>query len=140
MEHLGALERLADYVVVSYNHLALYPPLLAAHFMDHLLPWPSQKPLAGVFAMRSEAFHLFYDLKGPTIAFNRGGAIWINLRYYLAWHDAQVKKGDYEPALLSNYVRTLPFIDKLKDRERSSSDFVSSFLSVCLSYLRLLDL
>lgn len=56
--------------------------------------------------MRFDAFQLFFDLTGPTIAFNRSGSIWVNLRYYLSWHDAQVMAGNLEPALLSNYVST----------------------------------
>lgn len=58
--------------------------------------------------MRIDAFHLFFDLRGPAIAFNSAGAIWFNLRFYLSWHDEQVRQGVLEPALLSNYVSLLP--------------------------------
>lgn len=67
-----------------------------------------QRPLAVVFAVKPDTFNIFYDTAGPLIAFNRGGTIWINLRFYLAWHDEQVKGGYPEKALLSNFVRA-PF-------------------------------
>lgn len=38
-----------------------------------------------------KALHIFYDSTGPLIAFNRAGSIFVNLRYYRAWHDDAVQ-------------------------------------------------
>ena len=41
---------------------------------------------------------LFYDLAGPLIAFNRSGAVYCNLRYYVGWHDRDVQAGNLDGA------------------------------------------
>jgi hypothetical protein len=42
-------------------------------------------PLKEVYGIPSSAIHIFYNLSGPTIAFNRDGALFLNLRYYEGW-------------------------------------------------------
>lgn len=37
-----------------------------------------------VFDIDPRSLHVFYDLEGPVIAFNRNGSLFFNLRYYLA--------------------------------------------------------
>jgi hypothetical protein len=62
-----------------------------------------QHPVGKIFSMDPKALHLFYDMQGPLIAFNRNGSIFVNLRFYLAWHDEQVQAGHLEDALISNF-------------------------------------
>ncbi|KAK0225787.1 hypothetical protein IW262DRAFT_1357858 [Armillaria fumosa] len=59
--------------------------------------------LAAVYKLPMENLHIFNEDEGTTVAFNRNGSIFLNLRYYLAWHDEQVKKGDTNPAIVSWY-------------------------------------
>ncbi|KAK0195282.1 hypothetical protein F5146DRAFT_1100835 [Armillaria mellea] len=59
--------------------------------------------LAAVYKLRMENLHIFNEDEGTTVAFNRNGSIFLNLRYYLAWHDEQVRKGDINPAIVSWY-------------------------------------
>ncbi|KAK0561704.1 hypothetical protein OC861_005681 [Tilletia horrida] len=55
----------------------------------------------GVFKIRPGVLTVFCDSEGPTIAFNRGGAIFLNLRFYLHWHDAKVAAGQPGDAIIS---------------------------------------
>jgi len=41
--------------------------------------------LANVFRLPLSSLHIFYDLEGGLIAFNRDGSIFLNLRYYEQW-------------------------------------------------------
>lgn len=61
------------------------------------------RPVGAIFGLNPKSMHVFVDVTGPTIAFNRGGTIWLNLRYYLAWHDEAVRQGDLTDALISTY-------------------------------------
>ena len=38
-----------------------------------------------VFQLPPTSVHIFYDLAGSTIAFNRNASIFLNLRYFEAW-------------------------------------------------------
>ncbi|KAI8099843.1 uncharacterized protein BX664DRAFT_273355 [Halteromyces radiatus] len=40
-----------------------------------------------VFELKLNTLHLYYDTEGPTIAFNKSGSLFLNLRYYLALHE-----------------------------------------------------
>ena len=42
-------------------------------------------PLANVYQLPLTSLHIFYDLGGGIIAFNRNGSIFLNLRYFEAW-------------------------------------------------------
>jgi hypothetical protein len=42
-------------------------------------------PLGQVYGMPRRSLHVFQDLEGGLIAFNRNGSIFINFRYYAAW-------------------------------------------------------
>ncbi|KAJ6497900.1 hypothetical protein C8R45DRAFT_984590 [Mycena sanguinolenta] len=59
--------------------------------------------LAQVYDLPLTSLHIFYDLDGGLIAFNRNGSIFLNLRYYEAWHDADVKAGRTQAAYISWY-------------------------------------
>ncbi|KAK0212970.1 hypothetical protein DFS33DRAFT_1285718 [Desarmillaria ectypa] len=59
--------------------------------------------LAAVYKLPMENLHIFSEDEGTTVAFNRNGSIFLNLRYYIAWHDEQVRKGDMNPAIVSWY-------------------------------------
>lgn len=67
-------------------------------YIDHIV-----KPLGKLYNMDLQALHVFYDTHGPTIAFNRSGSIFLNFRYHLAWHGAQVARSMYDEALISTY-------------------------------------
>ena len=42
-------------------------------------------PLAKVYSLPMSSLHIFYDLGGGLIAFNRNASIFLNLRYFEAW-------------------------------------------------------
>jgi hypothetical protein len=43
--------------------------------------------LAGIYKIPPTSLHVFYDLAGDVIAFNRAGSIFLNLRYFEAWRE-----------------------------------------------------
>lgn len=43
------------------------------------------QPLGQVYKLPPTSLHIFYDLGGEMIAFNRNASIFLNLRYYEAW-------------------------------------------------------
>ncbi|CAD6935683.1 unnamed protein product [Tilletia controversa] len=55
----------------------------------------------GVFRLRPGVLNIFCDVEGPTIAFNREGTIFLNLRFYLAWHDKDVAARQPGDAIIS---------------------------------------
>ncbi|EST08526.1 Protein of unknown function DUF3684 [Kalmanozyma brasiliensis GHG001] len=61
------------------------------------------KPVGSIFGLDPRSMYVFCDTAGPAIAFNRGGAIYLNFRYYLAWHDEMVKQGKLADPLVSTY-------------------------------------
>ena len=61
------------------------------------------RPVGAIFGVNPKSMHVFCDTKGPSIAFNRGGSIYLNFRYYLAWHDADVQSGHLVNPLISVY-------------------------------------
>ncbi|ETS61627.1 hypothetical protein PaG_04119 [Moesziomyces aphidis] len=60
-------------------------------------------PVGSIFGLDPRSMNVFCDTEGPVIAFNRGGAIYLNFRYYLAWHDELVRQGKMADALVSTY-------------------------------------
>jgi len=60
-------------------------------------------PLRKIYRLPPSSIHIFYDTHGGLIAFNRNGSLFLNLRYYEAWHDDQVKAGDLHPGFISWY-------------------------------------
>jgi hypothetical protein len=43
------------------------------------------RPLAQVYTLPLTTLHIFYDVAGDLIAFNRNASIFLNLRYFEAW-------------------------------------------------------
>ena len=43
------------------------------------------RSLAVIFRLPLSNLHIFYDLVGDLIAFNRNGSIFLNLRYFEQW-------------------------------------------------------
>lgn len=60
-------------------------------------------PIGRIFQLDVRCLNVFCDTKGPSIAFNRGGSLFLNLRYYLAWHDDDVRQGRLAAPLVSVY-------------------------------------
>lgn len=46
--------------------------------------------IGGIYSLAPQVIHIFYDEAGGTIAFNTGGSIFCNLRFFLQLHAAQV--------------------------------------------------
>lgn len=42
--------------------------------------------VGGIYNLRPQSLHIFYNTSGASIAFNKGGAIFANLRYFLQLH------------------------------------------------------
>ncbi|EJD52006.1 hypothetical protein AURDEDRAFT_181569 [Auricularia subglabra TFB-10046 SS5] len=51
-------------------------------------------PLREIYKLPPASIHIYLDGEGPTVAFNRGGSLFLNLRFYEAWHDAEVLAGN----------------------------------------------
>ncbi|KJZ70732.1 hypothetical protein HIM_09865 [Hirsutella minnesotensis 3608] len=47
--------------------------------------------IGGIYALAPRVIHIFYDESGGTIAFNTGGSIFCNLRFFLQLHMEQMK-------------------------------------------------
>lgn len=61
------------------------------------------RPLGEVYNLPPSSLHIFYDLSGGTIAFNRNASLFCNLRFFEAWHDSQVDGGHMAEAYTSWY-------------------------------------
>ena len=59
------------------------------------------KPIIRVFNVDVNSVNVFVDVSGPSIAFNRGGQLFLNFRYHLIWFDEEVKQGNLTNALIS---------------------------------------
>ena len=44
-------------------------------------------PVAELYGLSLTLLHVFYDVAGGPIAFNRDGSIFLNLRYFEAWRE-----------------------------------------------------
>ncbi|MBW0477365.1 hypothetical protein O181_017080, partial [Austropuccinia psidii MF-1] len=60
-------------------------------------------PIGALFDIDPNSLHIFYDLEGPIIAFNKSGSLFFNLRFYLAWYDEEVKVGNISNALIGTF-------------------------------------
>lgn len=43
------------------------------------------KPLRNLYKLPPASISIFFDLQGDSIAFNRNGSIFLNLRYFESW-------------------------------------------------------
>jgi len=55
-----------------------------ARFLHVLLP------LVSIFKIPQTSLHVFADKEGQLVAFNRGGSLFMNLRYFEAWRTFRV--------------------------------------------------
>ncbi|KZT61430.1 hypothetical protein CALCODRAFT_9895 [Calocera cornea HHB12733] len=87
-----------------------------------------------LYGIPQTSLHIFFDMEGPLIAFNRNGSIFLNLRYYEAWHDADVQRGELTKALISWYFTLAHEIaHNLVQPHNSEHEFY--FSSLCESKL-----
>jgi len=61
------------------------------------------KPLVELYRIPQTSLQVFADKEGQLISFNRSGCLVMNLRYFEAWHDFDVQRGDFNKALISWY-------------------------------------
>ncbi|KAI9302818.1 hypothetical protein BJ944DRAFT_242011 [Cunninghamella echinulata] len=94
LTHVGRIKGLEFYVHKEVNQdSVLTQHGQAIHRFAHIVI-----ALATIFELKLNTVHLFYDTEGSTIAFNKSGSLFLNLRYYLALH---------EPTTVNDPVETL---------------------------------
>ncbi|KAH8102310.1 hypothetical protein BXZ70DRAFT_1017278, partial [Cristinia sonorae] len=92
------------------------------------------RPLAQVYDLPPTSLHIFYDLSGDLIAFNRNGSLFLNLRFFEAWHDGEVQAGNLSKAYISWYFTLAHEIaHNLVQPHNSEHEFY--FSSICESRL-----
>ncbi|KAH9485292.1 hypothetical protein JR316_0002200 [Psilocybe cubensis] len=92
------------------------------------------KPLATIYDLPLTKLHIFYDLEGGIIAFNRNGSIFLNLRYFEEWHDTDVKNEKLQDAYISWYFTIAHEIaHNLVQPHNSEHEFY--FSAICERYL-----
>ncbi|GAA6001650.1 hypothetical protein JCM10207_002248 [Rhodosporidiobolus poonsookiae] len=111
------------------------PTNFVAEHHSALLRFVTQviRPVGDVFGIDPRALHVFHDLEGPLIAFNRNGSLYLNSRYYFAWHDKLVADGQLEEALTSVFFTLGHELahNLVKPHDAEHSFYFSSF---CESY------
>ncbi|KAA1076386.1 hypothetical protein PGT21_005519 [Puccinia graminis f. sp. tritici] len=102
---LSTISGLRFYVSRSINQHNLNGELVLFQFGDAIVRYVELvvKPVGEIFDIDPNSLHIFYDLEGPIIAFNRNGSLFFNLRYYLSWYDEEVKKGNLSNALIGTF-------------------------------------
>ncbi|KAJ7078918.1 hypothetical protein B0H15DRAFT_859732 [Mycena belliarum] len=94
--------------------------------------------LSQVYNLPLTSLHIFYDLEGGLIAFNRNGSIFFNLRYYESWHDIDVKAGLPQAAYVSWYFTLAHEIaHNLVQPHNSEHEFY--FSAICEKHLSALS-
>ncbi|KAI0637255.1 hypothetical protein C8Q77DRAFT_1216014 [Trametes polyzona] len=92
------------------------------------------RPLQDVYTLPPSSLHIFYDSAGDTIAFNRNASLFLNLRYFEQWHDAEVAAGNRTNAYISWYFTLAHEIaHNLVQPHNSEHEFY--FSSICEQYL-----
>jgi len=90
-------------------------------------------PLANIYQLPLTSLHIFYDLEGDIIAFNRNGSLFLNLRFFEAWHDLDVKRGKLDTAYTSWYYTLAHEIaHNLVQPHNSEHEFY--FSAICEKY------
>ncbi|CAO3616217.1 unnamed protein product [Cunninghamella blakesleeana] len=83
LTHVGRTKGLEFYVHKDVNHDSVLTQYgQAIHRFAHVVT-----ALTTIFELKLNTVHLFYDTEGSTIAFNKSGSLFLNLRYYLALHE-----------------------------------------------------
>ncbi|KAH9946348.1 uncharacterized protein BXZ73DRAFT_86493 [Epithele typhae] len=92
------------------------------------------RPLQEVYTLPPTSLHIFYDRAGELIAFNRSASLFLNLRYFEQWHDAEVQAGILMNAYISWYFTLAHEIaHNLVKEHNSEHEFY--FSSICEQYL-----
>lgn len=91
-------------------------------------------PLVAIYKIPQSSLHVFADNEGQLVAFNRNGSLFMNLRYYEAWHDRDVQGGDFSKAYISWYFTLAHEIaHNLVHPHNSEHEFY--FSAICEAYL-----
>ncbi|KAJ3518784.1 hypothetical protein NMY22_g13511 [Coprinellus aureogranulatus] len=107
---------------ISDNQAAL------ARFIHILLP------LSRVYDLPQSTMHIFYDVTGGLIAFNRNASLFMNFRFYQQWHDTEVKNNQLNSAYISWYFTLAHEIaHNLVQPHNSEHEFY--FSAICEKYL-----
>lgn len=77
------------------------------------------KPLADVYELPPTSLHVFYDVSGATIAFNRNASLFLNLRFFEAWRKLSI--------LLSTWI--LPLICVVDDEDVRKGELSKAYIS-----------
>ncbi|KAI0077558.1 hypothetical protein K474DRAFT_1750473 [Panus rudis PR-1116 ss-1] len=90
--------------------------------------------LVQVYGLPSSSVHIFLDVTGDLIAFNRNASLFLNLRFFETWHDAEVSNGDLFKAYVSWYFTLAHEIaHNLVQPHNSEHEFY--FSSICEAYM-----
>ncbi|KAI6027972.1 hypothetical protein PISMIDRAFT_91498 [Pisolithus microcarpus 441] len=90
--------------------------------------------LSEIYHISTSTLHVFYDVSGGRIAFNCGGIIYLNMRYFEIWHDEQVKNGNQQNAQMSWFLALAHEIaHNLTDQHNSDHEFW--FSAICEAHL-----
>ncbi|KAI6022005.1 hypothetical protein EDC04DRAFT_2937394 [Pisolithus marmoratus] len=103
-----------------------------ARFVDIIIA------LSKVYGISTTNLRVFYDVSGGCIAFNCGGTIYLNLRYFETWHNEQVKSGNRQNAQMSWFLALAHEIaHNLADLHNSDHEFW--FSAICEAHLMALS-
>ncbi|POV96419.1 hypothetical protein PSHT_15145 [Puccinia striiformis] len=102
---LSKISGLRFYVSRSIDQHNLNGEMVLFQFSDAIVRYIDLviRPIGEIFDIDPNSLHIFYDLEGPIIAFNRNGSLFFNLRFYLSWYDEEVKKGNLSNALIGTF-------------------------------------
>lgn len=102
---LSTISGLRFYVSRSIDQHNLNGELVLFQFGEAIVRYADRiiKPIGEIFDIDPNSLHIFYDMEGPIIAFNRNGSLFFNLRFYLSWYDEEVKKGNFSNALIGTF-------------------------------------
>ncbi|KAJ3549086.1 hypothetical protein NM688_g5219 [Phlebia brevispora] len=90
--------------------------------------------LSEIYNLPLRSIHIFYDTSGGLIAFNRNASLFMNLRFFEAWHDADVREGRFSQAFISWYFTLAHEIaHNLVQPHNSEHEFY--FSSICEAHL-----
>ncbi|KAI9741967.1 MAG: hypothetical protein M1834_000356 [Cirrosporium novae-zelandiae] len=94
---------------------------------------------ADIFALKRDSLHIFYDLKGPAIAFNSSGSIFCNYRFFEQLHLQKVQQGDKAQATVYWFVTLCHELAHNIVADHSSSHSFYTFVPPrhCIFYLNI---
>jgi len=135
--NLGDLTRLGEIedVALFCSKDVLDPPELLKTKKDSIARFIQVlQPIRDLYRLPPTSVHIFWDLAGGNIAFNRNASIFLNLRYFEAWHDGQVKNGELVKVYTSWYFTLAHEIaHNLVQPHNSEHEFY--FLSIAHKFL-----